>query len=101
MGEFPRHFCSRWHLFEEGLGVKVGFPGQGRPVDRCVVMEILGVLEELVEYFELLHKGTFWSKEDSEEDAGMVHHLNKDILSVGAFGFGLVSLALLAQSPGW
>jgi hypothetical protein len=63
------------HLFvvKEGSGIQVSFPGQGHPVDQCVVMEILGVLEELGEYFELLHKGTFRSKEDSEEDAGMVH----------------------------
>jgi hypothetical protein len=60
-------------VVEEGLGIQVSFPGLGCPVDRCVVMEILRVLEELGEYFELLHKGTFRSKEDNEEDAGMVH----------------------------
>jgi hypothetical protein len=60
-------------VVEESSGIQVSFPGQGRPVDWCVVMEILGVLVELGEYFELLHKGTFRSKEDSEEDAGMVH----------------------------
>jgi hypothetical protein len=60
-------------VVEEGLGIQVSFPSQGRLVDRCVVMEILGVLDELGKYFELLHKWTFRSKEDSEEDAGMVH----------------------------
>jgi hypothetical protein len=60
-------------VVEEGKGVQVSFPGQGHPVDWGGVMEILGVLEELGEYFELLHKGTFRSKQDSEEDAGMVH----------------------------
>jgi hypothetical protein len=63
---------SHRFVVEEGLGIQVSFPGQGCPVDWCVVMEILGVLEELGEYLELLHKGTFQSKEDSEEDAGMV-----------------------------
>jgi hypothetical protein len=64
-------------------------------------MEILGVLEESGEYFELLPtRGHSGPKKIVRRMPVWSTHWNKDILSVGAFGSGLVSLALLARSLG-
>jgi hypothetical protein len=91
---------SQPFVVEEGSGIQVSFPGQGCPVDWCVVMEILGVLEELGEYLNSFTRGHSGPKKIVRRMPVWSTHLNKDTLSVGTFRSGLVSLARSAQSPG-
>jgi hypothetical protein len=63
-------------------------------------MEMLGVLEELGKYFELLYEGTFWSKEDSEEDAGMVHPFEQRHPICGRVRVWICELGTVSLVPG-